>query len=561
MARRGPRAPDATEPASTFPELFAEVVATRADHPALVVADETLTYRDLDHRSARMARALLSIGVGKASRMAILAPDGPLLLTAFYAGLRIGALVTPVSTLATPSELAHILRTSDAQVLIGSRCFLRRDFAADLAAALPGLNGSRAGDLRLLDAPHLRSVWLDDADTAPWARSVDELLASADADGAPGAALLSATEQAVSAGDDAFVVYTSGTTALPKAVVHTQWSVARQPRALAPYFLMTDGDRTLSLLPAFWLGGIAAALQVLATGGTLVYPPSPDIDDLLDMVQEHDVTYVVVWHLLAKLRAAGIARGIDVDAIRGMGAPFRDEHGGLIPPGLRANLLGMSESFAPHSAELVNHRMPEGKEGSSGRAVNGIERRVVDPETGVEVAPGDVGELQLRGGALMSGFYKVDRRDVFTPDGFYPTKDLVRIDEDGYAWFVGRTGDMIKTSSANVSRLEVEAALNALAEVEVSVVAGLPDDEVGEVVAAAVVLAPGSDASEDRLRAALRDRISGFKVPRRIVFVDHDDIPRTPTGKVRLVDLAQVITARLDEPTGSEHLASGLADR
>ena len=120
--------------------------------------------------------------------------------------------------------------------------------------------------------------------------------------------------------------------------------------------------------------------------------------------------------------------------------------------------------------------------------------------------PGEVGELQLRGGALMTGFYKVPRDEVFTPDGFYPTKDLVRIDADGYLWFVGRTGDMIKTSSANVSRLEVEAALNALPEVELSLVAGLPDAELGEMVAAAVVPAPGADPTEDGLRAALRDQ-------------------------------------------------------
>ena len=144
---------------------------------------------------------------------------------------------------------------------------------------------------------------------------------------------------------------------------------------------------------------------------------------------------------------------------------------------------------------------------------------MVDPETGEEVAPGEVGELQLRGGGLMTGFYKVDRDEVFTPDGFYPTKDLVRIDADGYLWFVGRTGDMIKTSSANVSRLEVEAALNALPEVALSLVAGLPDPDLGELVVAAVIPAPGAEPTEDGLRAALRDRLSSFKIPRRIVFI------------------------------------------
>ena len=100
---------------------------------------------------------------------------------------------------------------------------------------------------------------------------------------------------------------------------------------------------------------------------------------------------------------------------------------------------------------------------------------------------------------------------------------------------------MIKTNSANVSRLEVEAALNALPEVELSLVAGVPDADLGEMVVAAVVLAKGATPTEDDLRTALRDRISGFKIPRRIVFITDDDVPRTTTGKVRLGDLAELI--------------------
>jgi acyl-CoA synthetase (AMP-forming)/AMP-acid ligase II len=533
------------EPASTFPELFAGVVGARAEHVALIAPGETLTYRELDRRSGHMARALLASGVGKGTRIGLLAPDGPLWLTTFCAALRIGALITPLSTLATPPELAHVIRTSDAHLLIGARRFLRRDFAKELTAALPGLDEGRAESLRLLTAPHLRSVWLDDTDGLSWARPVGDLLARADAPEAPDAALLAAVEREVSPGDDAFVVYTSGSTAIPKAVVHGQWAVARQPLALAPYFLLTSADRTLSLLPAFWMGGIAGALEVLGTGGTLVYPPSPGVEDVLDTIERYDITYVIVWHMLAKLRAAATARGIDVDKIRGMGAPPRDEHGELIPQGLRANLLGMSESFSAHSAELINWRMPDDKVGASGRAVNGMERRVVDPQTGKEVAPGEVGELHLRGGALMTGFYKVDRRKVFTPDGFYPTNDLVRIDPDGYAYFVGRTGDMIKTSSANVSRLEVEAALNALSDVELSLVAGLPDPDRGEIVVAAVVPSRCASPTEDGLKAALSERLSSFKIPRRIVFISDDDVPRTATGKLHLVDLAALIASRL----------------
>jgi acyl-CoA synthetase (AMP-forming)/AMP-acid ligase II len=542
--------------ASTFPQLFGEVVAARADHIALIASGETLTYRELEQRTARTARSLLAIGAGKGTRIAVLAPDSALLLNTFYAALRIGALITPVSTLTTPSELAHILRTSDAQILIGVRRFLTRDYGERLEAALPALNTAKAESLRIPAAPYLRSVWLDDVTGLAWAHSIEDLQSRADDADTPDGALLAAVEHEVVPGDDAFVVYTSGSTAAPKAVVHGQWAVARQPPVLATYFDLQCGDRTLCLLPAFWMGGISAALQVLSTGSTLVYPASPDLDIVLDTIERHNVTNIVIWHMLAKLIAAAKARGINLDALRITTGPTYDENGEPIPRRLQTRMLGMSESFAPHSAEPVTRRLPESKAGAAGRAVNGIERRVVDPETGVEVAAGEVGELYLRGGALMTGFYKVPRDEVFTADGFFPTNDLVRIDADGYAFFVGRTSDMIKTNSANVSRLEVEAALNALPEVELSIVAGLPDPELGELVAAAVVPTPGSDPSEADIKVALRETLSGFKVPRRIVFITHDDVPRTPTGKVRLFELAELVSAHLEAQSRAHKVSS-----
>jgi acyl-CoA synthetase (AMP-forming)/AMP-acid ligase II len=467
-------------------------------------------------------------------------------MTAFLAGLRIGGLVTAISTLSTPSELAHILRNSDTQFFVGVRRFLNHDYAATLAAALPGLAGGDADALRVPAAPYLRSIWLDDAQGLGWARSIDDLIARADEPDAPDAELLAAVEREVAPGDDAIVVYTSGSTALPKAVVHTQWNLTRQPAELARLFLLRSGDRMLPHLPAFWLGGMAMALEVLSVGGALVYPESPDLDVVLDTIEQCRVNRVNSWgDLLVKLRAAASARGIDVDKIVGLG-PFRDARGELIPVELQSNMLGMSETFAVHSGEPLDVRLPQEKAGASGRAFHGYERRVVDPETGAEVGTGEIGELHVRGGALMSGFYKVDRRKVFTPDGFYPTGDLVRIDADGYLYFIARRGDMIKTRAANVSRLEVEAALLRLPEVDLAIVVGLPDPELGQRVAAAVVPAAGSTPSEAGLKKALRDVLSSYKIPRQIVFVAHRDVPRTSTGKLKLFELSKLIERQLE---------------
>ncbi|GIX30174.1 MAG: hypothetical protein KatS3mg124_0646 [Porticoccaceae bacterium] len=154
--------------------------------------------------------------------------------------------------------------------------------------------------------------------------------------------------------------------------------------------------------------------------------------------------------------------------------PYRDERGEPIPPHLQANLLGMTETFAVHSGEPVDRPLPAAKAGASGRAVGDCERRVVDPETRLPVPPGQVGELEVRGPSVLVGLYKVDRGQVFTEDGYYPTGDLVRMDEEGWLWFVARRKDMIKTRAANVSRLEVEQALEGLPDVARAFVAGFP---------------------------------------------------------------------------------------
>lgn len=526
--------------ASTIPEMLAGLAATRGAHDAIATMTRTVTYADLDAESARMARALLAIGAGKSLRIALIAPDGLLWATTFLAALRIGALITCISTMATPKELAHILRNSDTQVLICARRFLGHDYGRTIEAAFPQVVNCGPERIRLPEAPFLRSAWFDDPEGLSWAGSLHELEELAEE--IP-QTILAGVEAQVAPSDDAVIVYTSGSTSLPKAVVHPQWNVVRHPCALAALFLIRPEDRMLPMLPAFWLGGMAMFLQVLSQGATLVYPPSPDLEEVVATIKALGVNRLNGWgDGLARLRELAPRRDIDVEAIVGLG-PFRDEAGELIPVEFQSGMLGMSESFAPHSAEPLNYRMPADKPFACGRAVGGFERRVVDPETGIEVALGEVGELQLRGGALMSGMYKRCRSELFTADGFYPTGDLVLIDEDDCLYFVARRNDMIKTRAANVSRLEVEAALNELPDVAMAVVTGLDDPDFGQVVAAAIVPVAGSSPQPDSVRAALRETLSSYKVPRKIVFIEESQIPRTATGKLKLHELAQLFGA------------------
>ncbi len=528
---------------SSIPALLAHLVAARGDHSAIVTRAESLSYAELDQRSAAMARALLAAGAGKGERIGLLAPDGVLWITAFLAALRIGALVTCISTLSTPRELAHIVTHSDCRFLIGARRFLGHDYGEALEAALPVLAEARSGAIRLPDAPFLRAVWLDDAGGLGWAEPIDALLAQAEA---CDPCVLAAAEREVVPSDEAVIVSTSGSTAQPKAVVHHHWAVTRHPPVLAEMFAITPDDRMMPLLPLFWLAGLSTWLQLLTIGGTVVYPDTPEIEDALAMIEHFGVTRVNAWgDKQPKLIAAAKAKGLSLDHIPELSV-FRDCEGN--PVGNAIPMYGMTESFSAHSATPVNQPLPRGKQGSFGRAINHYERRVVDLETGEEVPPGEPGELQIRGPAMLAGLYKQRRSEVFTPDGFYPTRDIVRIDADGYLFPVGRRDDMIKTRGANVSRLEVEAALNALPDVAMAVVAGLPDAEFGKLVATAVVPAEGASPSPEGLQAALRETLSSYKVPKRVVFIAEADIPRTATGKVKLSETAAMIAARLVPP-------------
>lgn len=526
---------------ATLPALFARSLAIHADRDAIAMADLKLSYFDFDKRIEAMAADLVAAGAGKGSRIALLAPDGILWATVFMAATRIGAVIIAVSTLATAPEMAHIVRHSDAQFLIGVRSFLRHDYVARLEAALPSLRDVEHEWLYLAEAPFLRRIWLVDADGIAWGRPLAQM-ASLDR---PPAGHLARMADEVSPSDDCVTIYTSGSSAMPKAVVHTHRSAATHAMVLARYFRMKPTDRLMPLLPAFWVGGLNMLIEVLGSGGTLIYPQSPNPGDIAAAVRDLAVNRINTWGpQLEKVRTALVAAEIDPDSIVGL-APVLDSRGERVPQELNSNMLGMTETFGPHSAEVMGDALPRAKAGASGHATSDYERRIVDPETGEILADGRQGELQLRRGGLMRGFYKVEPDAVFTADGYYPTGDLARIDADGYLFFEGRRSDVIKTGGANVSRLEVEAALRQVPGVALPIVVPLNDSQAEQIVVAAVVPAAGVELDEEAIKAEMRKLVASYKVPRRIIAISETDIEWTPSHKIKTAALAGLIAARI----------------
>lgn len=529
---------------TTFPSLFRRIVAEQGDRLAVSTVDETLTYRQLEQRSADMARALLSIGAGKGTRIAALAPGGIQWIVTLCASLRIGAIITSASTLATPSELAYHLRRSDAQILIGVRRFQRHDYAQKLAEALSIDTTQKAGALQLCTSPYLRSIWLDDCAGLTWAQSIEDLAGRAQSGNAPLRNVLTEIEQEVMPSDDCLMVFTSGSTAAPKAVLHSQRTIACKPTMLLAsrtvYKNVGPDDRVLALPPTFWMGGIVAAMVGISAGATLVYPLSMKAEDQADAIRKCRVTRVF----------GGMARGLpEVTRILQEQGFDTGKVAGLVPatsPRKSYGSMGMTETFALHHGVLADGPESPDERTWAGYLIPGFERKVVRPDTEDEVSDGDDGELLLRGGTLMSGYYKTERADTFTRDGFFRTKDRVSIAPDGALHFLGRLSDMIKTTKgANVSPSEVQHALELLPSVEAAFVVGVQDGTLGQIVTAAVVPSSGHRVCEQEIRKQLGETLSGYKIPARIFCVDRSEVPMTATGKPNLVQLETYLSSRM----------------
>ncbi|MGF7235012.1 MAG: ANL family adenylate-forming protein, partial [Frankia sp.] len=233
----------------------------------------------------------------------------------------------------------------------------------------------------------------------------------------------------------------------------------------------------------------------------------------------------------ARMAAEPAFATADLSSLRAASLPAVLPSDQRAAPGARAILFGMTETFGPYCGARLDRDLPADKHGSCGRPFKGVEVRIVDPETGVDVTAGAQGEIRLRGPNLMRGICGRLRSEVFGAEGFYATGDLGVLDEDGCLWYRGRRDDMFKVKGATVYPIEVEAALRALPGVSDAFVTGVVDDEGTRRVAALVV----ADAPNDQHDFAerVRSRLSSFKIPTRwLVLDDPHAVPRLASGKI-----------------------------
>ena len=469
----------------------------------------SFTNREFNERVNRMAHALTAWGVGQGERVAVLMTNASEFLEIFFACAKTGAIMVPVNFRLAVPELAYIFRDSAPRVLVYSA-----DFAAkvgEVKAFLPGLphcfrHGGAAGDDPLL----VEAV-------APF--PVAEPL----------------PREEITLVDPLFIMYTSGTTGDPKGAVLTHGNVLFGSINTVIGCGINRSYKSLVVAPLFHIGALgASALPILYAGGSLVLKGFYNAAEVISLICREKINYMfavpVMFQLLTRTEEWEKADFSHIHFFIAGGAPmplpvirkYQEEKGIFFAQG-----YGMTETFRLTSLDLEDSIR---KAGSVGKEVLHVVLRIVD-EQDRDVAPGEAGEIIVKGPNVFAGYWKKPAEtEEAMRGGWFHTGDMGQRDEEGFITIVGRKVEMIISSGENIYPAEVERVIQALPEVREAAVVGMPDRKKGEVVAAFVLLKEGAQLTEEALLAAIRDRIALFKLPKKVVFVE--DFPRNSAGKI-----------------------------
>jgi acyl-CoA synthetase (AMP-forming)/AMP-acid ligase II len=536
------------------PRFLEDVAGRGGDRTAIRFEGWDLSYRALERQARDLARGLLAMGIGKGTRVAVLMANRPEWVVASFAVGLVGGVLIPVNTFATPDERAYILRHSDAAWLLMQPRLLERDLVRELTERHPEIASAAPGALHCPSLPSLRGVAvLEDSACQGAMQGVSDLVAAGK--DVP-ETLLDAVAAEVGPSDDGVIIYTSGTTAHPKGVLHFQRAPVIQSWRFAEYMALTPDDVVWTAQPFFWTAGMAMSLgATLAAGACLVLQETFEAGAALEAIAREGATTVHAWpHQEKAMAEHPRAAGTDLSRVT------KVEFSSPLAPlaGLEKDAwgtygsYGLSETFTLASALPASAPADLRKE-TSGRPLPGMEIRILDTETGAPQPVGEKGEVAVRGVTLMRGYYKVDPELYLDADGFFRTQDGGWLDADGYLHWTGRLGNLIKTGGANVSPLEIERAVEALVaasdDLRVCLAVGVPHPVLGEAIVMCAVRAEGAAldeaAREQQLRAKLRERLAAYKVPKRVLFFDAEDLSYTANQKIQVAALRDAALARL----------------
>jgi long-chain acyl-CoA synthetase len=482
--------------------ILTDTAEKSGDKTAFKLDDVELNYAMLDEGSARVAGLLKSKGLEPGDRVGLMMPNVPYFPAIYYGILRAGGVVVPMNVLLKGREVAFYLEDPDAKIL-----FAWGDFAE---AAEEG--AEKAGTEVILVKPG----------------EFEKLLAEHEPE-------RDVVER--SADDTAVILYTSGTTGKPKGAELTHANLQRNSAGVSQKLgEMGKDDVLLGALPLFHSFGQTCTMNsAVSVGATVTMLPRFDPDKALEIIERDKVTifqgvptmYNAMLHSQSCDQADCSSLRLCMSGGAAMPAElmrsFEEKFGCIILEG-----YGLSETSPVAS---FNHPDKERKPGSIGTPIEGVEMQVWDDD-GNEVPQGEVGEIVIRGHNIMKGYWNRDdaNKEAITDEGWFRTGDMAKMDEDGYFFIVDRKKDLIIRGGYNVYPREIEEVLYEHPAIQEAAVVGVPHDELGEEVGAAVVLKDGESLDADELKSYVKEQVAAYKYPRRVWFVD--ELPKGPTGKI-----------------------------
>ncbi|MBF8287704.1 MAG: AMP-binding enzyme family protein [Candidatus Rokubacteria bacterium] len=519
----------------TLGDLLDEMAAGRPHAQALAFRHEQLSYAALHARVDELARALVAVGVTHGDRVAVLLPNRPEWVVAALAIAKIGGIVAAISTFSTARELGWTLEHSEAVALITVSAFRGRAYLDALHDLCPELAGSAPGALRSERLPSLRTVVSMDGRRVDGVFQPEDFLALGTG---VGTAALRESQRSVSPDDVCYILYTSGSTAMPKGVTLAHGGVIENGFNIGERQHLTPADRLWLAVPLFWSFGSANALPAILThGGCAVLQESFEPGEALELLERERCS---VYYGMANMARAmlehpdrsrrrldsmrtGLTIGLAEDIAMTMEAVGARE---------LCNVYGSTETYG-NCAVTDAHDLLASRLHTQGLPLPGMDIRVADPETGRPLQAGEVGELCVAG-HVTPGYFRAPELTAaaFDGEGYFHTGDLGLVGDDGRVRFRGRLKEMIKTGGINVAPLEVEGVLLQHPDVKQAYVIGVPDRDKDEVVAAVLELHEDAAADAGAIVAFCRERLASYKVPTRLVFRKGEELPRTPTGKI-----------------------------
>ena len=539
----------------TIGRVFEEQVALHSDEDFLIYADRGLrfTFRAFNDRVNRLAKGFLAIGIRKGDHVGLWATNVPDWLTVFFATAKIGAVLVTVNTAYRLHELEYLIEQSDITTLCLIDGYRDSNYVSMVNELIPELKTAQRGKLSSARYPCLKNlVFIGPEKHRGMFNTQELLLLGSQVEDAE----LDRIKNSLNCQEVVNMQYTSGTTGFPKGVMLTHHNILNNGFTIGENLKLTHADRLCLCVPLFHCFGLVLCMMSVITHGASVVAVE-QFDPLLVLasVQQEKCTVLcgVPTMFIAELNHP-MFKMFDMSSLRTgimAGSPCPTDVMRRVIEEMNMREITIVYGLTETSPGMTQSRTDdplEDRVNTVGRAFPGVEVKVINPETGEECPVGVNGEMCCRGYNIMKGYYKMPEAtfQVIDKNGYLHSGDLGFKDEKGNFHITGRIKDMIIRGGENIYPREVEEYLRGIEAIKDVQVVGIPSAKYGEEVAAFIILKDGALLTEEEVLDFCRGRISRYKIPTHLFFVD--DFPMTASGKVQKYKLKDRAVSHLTEP-------------